>query len=192
VNEGRFTEDVEKIQDFYANHGYRDTRVTGHELIPHKDDPRKLTLRYTIEEGPRYWFGQTNWQGNTVVHTMTLSNYLVTRPGDLYDKSKITKARQAAFAEYAEQGIYLDIDVKETVGGLTFNVRKGPGTSGSSTSPATQRGKADPARDRHPRGRLVPPRPTLVRSRGDVFRFRAGRRGDDFQPPSTTWTLRSK
>jgi len=194
VNEERFTEDVEKIQDFYANHGYRDTRVTGHELIPHKDDPRKLTLRYTIEEGPRYWFGQTNWQGNTVVHTMTLSNYLVTRPGDLYDKSKITKARQAAFAEYAEQGyLYLDIDVKETVRDsavdLTFNVAEGrPSnirlvhiTGNRNTREKVIRREIDI----HEGDRFR--RSTLVRSQGDVFRL--GLFDDvqiDFQPAEST------
>src|SRR5262245_58416523 len=178
VNEDFFTEDIEKIQDYYQNHGYRDARVTGRELVPHKDDPKKLTLRYTIEEGPRYWFGNTSWEGNTVVHTITLQRFVTWRPGDLYDKSKIIKARGGAFGEYAEQGyLYLDIDAKETVRDsavdLAFGVTEGRPShiryvhitgNRNTREKVIRREIATHEGDRFQRS-------TLVRTQGDVFRL---------------------
>jgi outer membrane protein insertion porin family len=178
VNEEFFTEDIEKIQDYYQNHGFRDARVTGRELVPHKDDPKKLTLRYTIEEGPRYWFGNTSWDGNTVVHTITLQRFVTWRPGDLYDKSKITKARGGAFGEYAEQGyLYLDIDARETVRDsavdLAFGVTEGRPSHIRYVHITGNRNTREKVIRReiaiHEGDRFQ--RSTLVRTQGDVFRL---------------------
>ena len=124
-----FAEDLEKIEAYYHDHGYRDARVTGHELVQGKT-AKELTLVFIVEEGPRYKMGNVNWVGNRVVSTATLQRLWFPHYGEVYDASKIQKAQGGAYAEYAEVGfLYLGIEPRETVSGdtvnVTFNVTEG-------------------------------------------------------------------
>jgi outer membrane protein insertion porin family len=172
-----FSEDEEKIGEYYRNHGYRDARVTRHELLPGKK-PRDLTLVFTVEEGPRYQMGGVSWTGNSVVSTATLAKLWNGKPGDVYDQSKIQKTQSAAYAEYAEAGyLYLGIDPHESASGDTVNVSYAV-TEGSPSSVrmvqitgnhATREKVIRRELSIHEGDRFK--RSQLVRSQGDIFRL---------------------
>jgi len=117
-----FAEDIEKLLAWYRSNGFRDARVVSHGLVPGRK-PRDLTLRFAVEEGPRYTFGNVTWTGNTVISEATLHRQWHSRPGEVYDLSKIQRAQGLAYAEYAEFGyLYLNIEPRETVEGQRVNV----------------------------------------------------------------------
>jgi outer membrane protein insertion porin family len=123
IKEENFTEDQEKLEAWYHNHGYRDMRYLGHELAP-GDGPRRLTLVVKVDEGPLYHFGAVEWSGNTIVDEPTLAKLWPRKGDDLYDASRIERAQGGAYGEYAERGYLLvGIEPQETVRGDTVDVR---------------------------------------------------------------------
>ncbi len=130
VKDENFAEDQEKLEAFYRSNGYRDMRVTGHELKPGAD-PRRLALVISVDEGPFYRAGVVTWEGNTVIRSADLEKLWRPKPGEKYDVSKIEKVQGLAYADYAELGyLYLSVDPRESVRDsdrvdVTFHVTEG-------------------------------------------------------------------
>ena len=115
VKDEEATEDQEKLERFYHDHGYRDMRMVTRELEG-TADPRKLTLRITVDEGRPYRMGTVRWSGNEVVTEAALAPLWRVKPGERFDASKIEKVQGLAYAEYAEHGyLYVGVDPQETV-----------------------------------------------------------------------------
>jgi outer membrane protein insertion porin family len=115
VKDEEAVEDQEKLERFYHDHGYRDMRMVAREL-KETSDPRKLTLRVTVDEGRAYRMGTVRWSGNEVLTEAGLAPLWRVKPGERYDASKIEKVQGLAYAEYAEQGyLYVSVDPQETV-----------------------------------------------------------------------------
>jgi outer membrane protein insertion porin family len=115
VDEEKLAEDRVRLETWYHDHGYRDARVTGHELKP-TEDPKRVTLAFTIEQGPAYRLGGVTWTGNTVLAAATVARYWEPKPGEVYDRSRIERAQGQAYADYAEQGyLYVAVEPQETV-----------------------------------------------------------------------------
>jgi outer membrane protein insertion porin family len=110
-----WTEDREKLEAWYHNHGYRDMSIEDISTKP-GDKPQALTLVVKINEGPPYTFGQVSWSGNQVVETATLAKLWSKQRAGRYDKSRIDQAVAGAYGEYAEHGyLYLEVSPQETV-----------------------------------------------------------------------------
>jgi outer membrane protein insertion porin family len=115
VKEEEAAEDQEKLERYYHDHGYRDMRMVAREVLG-TADPRRLTLRITVDEGGLYRIGAVAWSGNKVLKTTQLVPLWKVKPGERYDASKIEKVQGLAYAEYAEQGyLYVGVDPQETV-----------------------------------------------------------------------------
>ena len=109
------TEDQEKLERFYHDHGYRDMRMVARE-VKGTADPRKLTLVVTVDEGRPYRMGTVRWSGNEVLTGAELAALWRVKPGERFDASKIEKVQGLAYAAYAEQGyLYVGVDPQETV-----------------------------------------------------------------------------
>lgn len=172
-----FSEDEEKIGGYYRNHGYRDVRVTSHELLPGKK-PRDLTLVFTVDEGRRYQMGSVSWTGNSVVSTTTLDKLWNGKPGDVYDQSKVQKTQSAAYAEYAEVGyLYLGVEPHESVSNDTVNVAFAVSEGSPSNVRMVQIAGNHATREKVIRRELSIhegdrfKRSQLVRTQGDIFRL---------------------
>lgn len=129
VDDEHFSEDREKLESWYHNHGYRDARVLGHELTPAKE-PKRLVMHVKIDEGRKYAIGKVDWQGNHVLSDAEVAKYWTPKPGEIYDASKIDRARGAAFSDYAEKGyLYVGVEpreeIRDSLVDVTFRVGEG-------------------------------------------------------------------
>jgi len=107
--------DFEKIVKYYKSRGFRDAKVTGHEL-QHSEDKRDLFMRITVEEGPRYRLGNVQWSGETALGKDALQKLVTAVEGDVYDIEKLEKMQAGAYELYAEHGyIFINIDRQESV-----------------------------------------------------------------------------
>jgi outer membrane protein insertion porin family len=177
IKDDTFTEDTEKLTEWYRDHGYRDARVVSHELLPGRK-PRDLTLAFTVEEGAVYHFGAVSWSGNTLVPSTTLDRFWARKGADLYDQSKIQRVQGLAYGEYAELGyLYVNVEPRETVTDHRVDVAYAV-TEGSPSrvrmikitgNHATREKVIRREIDIHEGDRFK--RSLLVRSQGDIFRL---------------------
>ena len=115
VKDESFAEDREKLEAWYHNHGFRDMKVTGFELLPGVH-PKDLVLKVGVEEGPLYVFGDVSWSGAKVVPAGAIRRQWTGKPGELYDRSRVEKTTAGVYGEYAEYGfLYLSVEPRETV-----------------------------------------------------------------------------
>jgi outer membrane protein insertion porin family len=117
IKDEEFSEDREKLEAWYHNHGYRDMRVEDARL-EQGALPRDLTLVVKIDEGRLYHQGAISWEGNKVVPTaMLMRTWPKTDAGpQLYSAERVQKALSAVYGEYAEEGyLYIGIEPHETV-----------------------------------------------------------------------------
>jgi outer membrane protein insertion porin family len=115
IKDETFAEDVDRLESFYHDRGYRDMKVTDHRLDP-QADPKRLTLTLVVDEGPRYRIGTVRWTGATQVPMDELAKQYPGKVAGIYDHSKIERATQGGYAAYAERGyLYVAIEPRETV-----------------------------------------------------------------------------
>ncbi len=177
VKEEEFPENRTKLERFYHTRGYKDAHLVDQKLLP-TDDPRNLTLRIQVEEGPVYYFGKATFTGNSIVPDADLDRMWSPEPGDVYDISKIEKTNGDAYSEYAERGyLYVNIDPKETVRDSTvdidFAVTEGRPSHVRYVEISGNRGTREKVIRReidiHEGDRFR--RSSLVRTQGDIFRL---------------------
>ncbi|MDR2962911.1 MAG: outer membrane protein assembly factor BamA [Bacteroidales bacterium] len=98
-----FEEDKKSILEKYRKLGYRDVQIT-HDTVINYDENTKL-IRITISEGPRYFFGDITWLGNTVYSTEMLNKLLRIQKGDVYRDDKL---QENLFGMEGVSSIYMD------------------------------------------------------------------------------------
>ena len=126
-------EDQEKLERFYHEHGYRDMRMVSRE-VRDTDDPRRLTLVVTVDEGPYYRIGEVRWTGNSVLSAEELAPlWKKPKKPERYDVAQDRAGAGAAYAEYAEKGyLYVGVEPREDgarLGPRGRDVRAGRGHS---------------------------------------------------------------
>ena len=115
VKEEEAAEDQAKLEAFYHDHGYRDMRMTGRELKD-TEDPRRLTLVITVDEGRPYRMGGIHWAGNVILPDAELLPLWKVKPDERYSASKIEKVQGMIYAAYAEKGyLYVGVEPQEQV-----------------------------------------------------------------------------
>ncbi|CAM4095439.1 outer membrane protein assembly factor [Zobellia nedashkovskayae] len=78
-----YENDLELLSDKYAENGYRDARIISDSLI--KVDENNIILKYQIEEGNKYYFGDVDFVGNSVYTDRQLASVLGIKKGDTYN-----------------------------------------------------------------------------------------------------------
>lgn len=88
--EKEYNDDKSLIIDYYNELGYRDAKIlrdTVYDL-----NKKALVIDIDIYEGPKYFFGNINFYGNTKYSTETLNGILAINKGDVYNK-KVLQTR---------------------------------------------------------------------------------------------------
>jgi outer membrane protein insertion porin family len=106
----RAEEERVRLEEFYRNHGYRDASVSmaGTEFL---EEGRRVVLRYQVEEGRYYVFGDRAWAGNSAVTTEGLERAARFRKGDPFSQEKLEQTTAQAYSLYTDKGFLLEINV---------------------------------------------------------------------------------
>ena len=88
-NEKKYTEDKEKILEYYNSLGYRDAVIEKDTVYHNPQGALNIDLK--MNEGHRYRFGNISWRGNTKYPDSLLSTILGIRKGDIYNLELLNK-----------------------------------------------------------------------------------------------------
>ena len=100
----KYEDDLNKIVDYYHNHGFRDARIV-RDSVQVTPDGRRLELLIQIHEGNHYYYRNFSWEGNTLHTDEELEAALGFVKGDLYNREAFTMAvSQKVHPVYMDEG----------------------------------------------------------------------------------------
>lgn len=93
-NQEKFNQDMERLSDFYQNHGYFDFRILDTD-IQTGEDKSKQTITIKVHEGERYRWGKVTIEGDTnEVPKEDLYKLLKMKEGKWYERELMVKSLQ--------------------------------------------------------------------------------------------------
>lgn len=96
--------DEDALRQFYYNHGYPDFRIISSDAQLDAAT-NKYTINFTVEEGPRYQFGDIHVESSVEgVSGEELQGLVETKPGAVYDSREIQKSMEAISKQVASKG----------------------------------------------------------------------------------------
>lgn len=81
--------DKDGIIAYYNSKGYRDAEIMMDTF--YRYDDKNIDLRFSIHEGPKYYFRSIIWTGNYVHNDRTLNAILGIKQGDIYNNELLQK-----------------------------------------------------------------------------------------------------
>lgn len=84
-----YEDDKNNIIAFYNSKGYRDAQITADSV--YNFDDNSVNIRFTVDEGKRYYFKDIIWAGNFVHKDETLNKILGIEKGEVYNKELIDR-----------------------------------------------------------------------------------------------------
>lgn len=84
-----YEEDKNTLITFYNSKGYRDATIIYDTT--YSTDERSLAVEIGVEEGPKYYFRDIQWEGNFIHDDDMLDRILAIQKGDVYDLELINK-----------------------------------------------------------------------------------------------------
>jgi len=90
LEQDKYDEDKDALIAYYNSKGFRDARILS-DSVYYVDD-NKIVVQMKVEEGPRYYFRDIKWTGNTKYTDEQLMKVLNIDPGDVYN-SELLNAR---------------------------------------------------------------------------------------------------
>ena len=126
----RVESDMEKLVSYYRNLGY--FQATVGRQIDYDESGHWVTLRFIVNEGPRYRITAMRVEGNQHVSSESLNQLISTRSGDYFLRGQLNEDLDALREIYGKLGyiystITTDIRFQETPGELelVFSVDEG-------------------------------------------------------------------
>jgi outer membrane protein insertion porin family len=127
--------DREALRRFYLGKGFADVSVPSAKA-EYDDGKKAFTVRYTIDEGPAYRFGDTRIVSNVPgLDGSALQRLLVVRDGQMFDNMALEKSIDALTTELAKRGfpfaqvaLHTTRDAEARKIGIEFTVDNGPRT----------------------------------------------------------------
>lgn len=105
---------AEQLRPFYIQKGFLSVKLGPPEVRltgdPNKKLPEQLPVFVPIKTGPVYRFKAATWSGNSVLSTITLTNEIRLKAGDVADGMQIEGAWERVREEYGHRG-HLDVKV---------------------------------------------------------------------------------
>jgi outer membrane protein insertion porin family len=102
VDREKIEEDISRLYDYYRNLGYFRARIS-RELVFNQDQ-NWLTVRFIIDEGPRYRVRNVSFVGQKVYTAEALAERLKLKEGDYFDRSKLDRDVTAITDKYGVKG----------------------------------------------------------------------------------------
>ncbi|MBT9370223.1 outer membrane protein assembly factor BamA [Rhizobium sp. CSW-27] len=102
--EDKMKADEEALRKFYYDHGYPDFRIVSSDAVLN-EAKNEYTLTFSVEEGPRYRFGDVTVDSTVQgLDASALKNVVETKSGDVYKASDVQKSIEAIQKKVAEAG----------------------------------------------------------------------------------------
>lgn len=105
---------AEQLRPFYIQKGFLRVKLGPPEIRltgdPNKKVPEQLPIFVPIKTGPVYRFKDVTWSGNAILSTITLTDEIGLKPGDVADGMQIEGGWDRVREEYGQRG-YLDAKV---------------------------------------------------------------------------------
>ncbi|NQS97879.1 MAG: outer membrane protein assembly factor BamA [candidate division Zixibacteria bacterium] len=101
--EDKFAEDLESLEKYYHDLGYRDMEVVK-DSIYYSDDLKRMFIDIFIDEGSIYYFGDVTFLGNTLFTEEELAQKLLFKTGDVFSQEKLQLSAQERIG-----GLYYDL-----------------------------------------------------------------------------------
>ncbi len=98
--------DKKNIIAFYNKKGFRDARFTGEGIWRDKDG--YLHINLVVEEGPKYFFRNISWKGNTLYDSAYLTKILGIESGDVFDSELLQKRLSFSLDGRDISSLYMD------------------------------------------------------------------------------------
>jgi outer membrane protein insertion porin family len=118
--EDEFKKDLDKIVDFYKEHGHLDAKVTDYNL---KYDQGWVYITIDVSEGKKYYFGNLTFEGESLLTAEKLNRALRIKTGSVYNVKKATQTLSELYSLYSEDGyIYVAISPTEEIRGDTVDI----------------------------------------------------------------------
>ena len=103
-NADKLRADEDALRQFYYNHGYPDFRIISSEAVL-DEATNQYNITFTVEEGPRYRFGDVVDESTVEgVNSEDLQGLVRTRSGDTYDAGDVQKSMEAISQRVASAG----------------------------------------------------------------------------------------
>ena len=117
-NEEKFQGDLQKVINFYNNHGYYDAHfVRDTTYVRREGGDTDMVVEMQLHEGPKYHIRNIEWEGNTVVPDRVLTQALGFEKGDVYDGQQLQMNLRGNPQKSDVSSIYMDR------GYMMFNVQ---------------------------------------------------------------------
>jgi len=107
----QFDDDLEKLRDYYREHGYLDVDIPQDNVIFGYPTPEKLVLTINISEGRQYRIGDISFKGNKLFTSALLKRVARQKSGVIFIPSKLDKDVERLEDFYGKDG-YLDTRVR--------------------------------------------------------------------------------
>jgi outer membrane protein insertion porin family len=123
--------DVDLLTDKYFNKGYIQARVRQPQVLL-KDDKKSVELVFEIEEGPQFFIGVLDVQGDLLVGREELLAKVRMRPGDVFSRLALRENLLVLNDFYADQGYAFvnvtpqtEVDEEQRKVDITFEIEQG-------------------------------------------------------------------
>ena len=94
-NEQKFSQDMERVSEFYQNNGYFNFRILDTD-IQTNEDKTKQTIKVTVDEGERFRWGDVRIEGDTrEVPKEELQKLLTMKKGKWYERAQMVKSLES-------------------------------------------------------------------------------------------------
>jgi outer membrane protein insertion porin family len=103
VQRERLDEDVERILALYNDNGYIQARVESHDVSVDRERAR-VTVRFTVVEGPQYRVGAVTFSGVTLLPESELRRQLQFKEGDVFSRTSLREGVRAIADLYGTIG----------------------------------------------------------------------------------------
>ncbi len=125
----KYAEDKDKVIEYLHKKGYIDAYLKTDSTSV--DSVRnRMIVYFDLYEGPRYYFGKTDWKGNQVFDNNILSKVLKYKEGQIFNSEKFDESTYEIYYLYQEKG-YLhtrvtdDRKTRDSLIDVTFDVVEG-------------------------------------------------------------------
>ena len=125
----KYPEDLDKIIGYLHIKGYMDAYLKS-DSIAIDSMRNRMTIYLDIYEGPRYYFGATNWTGNEVLEPEILNRALKYKEGDVFNSEKFDESVYEIYFMYQEKGhlhanIIDELKTRDSLIDITFDIVEG-------------------------------------------------------------------